>query len=130
MQFTPTTIATTSPPQTQELQQNDRQTLKTCMDESCYYCTRHPIRLPPEIFHDLSFFRLPRLSFKGTLPRNLRKYMASLQTKQIVHPLLLPPQKSQKKNTKSTDRSLSEQISEMLLPVKSTLHLFKLKAVT
>ena len=35
--------------------------IKKCTDESCYYCAEHPIRLPVEVFRELSFLPLPLL---------------------------------------------------------------------
>ena len=35
--------------------------IKKCTDESRYYCAEHPIRLPVEVFHELSFLPLPLL---------------------------------------------------------------------
>lgn len=35
--------------------------LRKCTDETCYYCAEHPIRLPPDVFHELSFLPLPLL---------------------------------------------------------------------
>lgn len=32
-----------------------------CTDKSCHYCTEHPVRLPLEVFHELSFLPLPQL---------------------------------------------------------------------
>ena len=33
--------------------------LLLCTDKSCYYCAEHPIRLPVEVFRELSFLPLP-----------------------------------------------------------------------
>ena len=35
--------------------------IKKCTDEACYYCLQHPIRLPTEVFSELSFLPLPLL---------------------------------------------------------------------
>ena len=33
--------------------------IRKCTDESCYYCSKHPPRLPKEVFEKLSFLPLP-----------------------------------------------------------------------
>ena len=35
--------------------------IRKCTDKSCYYCAEHPIRLPAEVFCELSFLPLPLL---------------------------------------------------------------------
>ena len=35
--------------------------VKKCNDESCVYCTGHPIRMPKEVFDSVRFLPLPRL---------------------------------------------------------------------
>jgi len=35
--------------------------VKKCTDVSCFYCQEHPIRLPEDVFHSLSFLPLPLL---------------------------------------------------------------------
>ena len=36
--------------------------VKKCKDESCFYCTGYPIRMPKDVFDSLSFLPLPRLN--------------------------------------------------------------------
>lgn len=37
--------------------------LKKCKDPNCYYCLKHPIRLPQELFNTLHFLPLPLLDY-------------------------------------------------------------------